>query len=137
MPLTLRTTELQYKDSHNVYHGINAVAEKPTADVIADLNAAINNVADQINAQKTRADEIIEDAQTAVDNIDAQRGTMIAAIADAAGLGTDTTFTQQGMAADSKTVGDMRAAVLSGEASDGSYHLGLYLDSEGDLCQID
>ena len=69
MPLTLKTTELQYKDSHNVYHGINAVAEKPTADVIADLDAAIEERQDTVegilDAQETRGAQITSAAQSA------------------------------------------------------------------------
>lgn len=121
MPLTLRTTELQYKDSHNVYHGINAVAEKPTADVIADLDAAIEERQDTVegilDAQETRGTQITSAAQSAVDGIEGQKNTMIASIASVAGMGTDTTLTQSGVAADAKVAGDKISEIKSALSS--------------------
>lgn len=130
MPLTLKTTELQYKDSHNVYHGINAVAEKPTADVIADLDAAIEERQDTVDgildAQETRGAQITSAAQSAVDGIEGQKNTMIASIASVAGMGTDTTLTQSGVAADAKVTGDKISEIKSALTSvqDFAYDLG-------------
>ena len=88
MPVIIKTREMQYKDNAGVYHGINAVAEKKTSEIIADM------------------DDAVQAMQEAADGIDAQRETMIASIASVAGQGTDTTLTQSGVAADAKAAGD-------------------------------
>lgn len=49
---------------------------------------------------------VVSQAQAAVDGIEAQRDEILQSIADAAELGTDTTLTTQGMAADAKATGD-------------------------------
>lgn len=63
------------------------------------------------------------------------------------GLGTaataniDTTLTIAGAAADAKATGDavgeLKSALTSGTQADAIYHLGFYLDANGDLCQVE
>lgn len=51
-------------------------------------------------------EQTVRDAQDALDGIEDQKNTMIASIASVAGMGTDTTLTQSGVAADAKSAGD-------------------------------
>lgn len=129
MPVIIKTSEMQYKDGNGDYHGINAVAEKKVSEQIADLDAAItaretridNDIDDldaeidalgsRIDSESTRANGIISQMQTAVDDIENQEQTMIARIASVAGQGTDTTLSQSGVAADAKATGDLKAAL--------------------------
>lgn len=105
MPVTIRTTDMKYKDSQGNYVGINGVAERTTAEMVADVEAAgADTIAD--------VQQAIADSQAALNGIDAQRNTMIAAIASVAGQGTDTTFTQSGVAADAAEVGKLKSALL-------------------------
>lgn len=104
MPVTIRTTDMKYKDSQGNYVGINGVAERTTAEMIADVEAAgADTIAD--------VQQAIAASQAALDGIDAQRNTMIAAIASVAGQGTDTTFTQSGVAADAAAVGTLKGEI--------------------------
>ena len=86
MSVIIKTGEFQYKGTDGTYHGINTVAEKKVEDQINDLNSTL-------------------------DSVESQRQTMIASIASVAGQGTDTTFTQSGVAADAKAVGDIKSAL--------------------------
>lgn len=36
-----------------------------------------------------------------------------------------------------KEVGDLKSALTSGTQADAIYHLGFYLDANGDLCQVE
>jgi hypothetical protein len=53
----------------------------------------------------------------------------------------DSTLTQTGQAADAKAAGDavseLRNTLKSGDEEDAIYHLGFYLDENGDLCQVE
>ena len=53
----------------------------------------------------------------------------------------DSTLTQSGQAADAKATGDeledLKSALLSGAEEDAIWHLGFYLDENGDLCQVE
>lgn len=55
---------------------------------------------------QARMDEILAEAEAGVADIEEQRDTILASIAAAAQLGTDTTLTTAGMAADAKATGD-------------------------------
>lgn len=100
MSVIIKTSEMQYKDSNGVYHGVNAVAEKKIADQVAEIDAALT-------AQETRIATDISTMQSAADRIESQRQTMIASIASVAGQGTDTTLTQSGVAADAAACGSI------------------------------
>lgn len=88
MPVTLHIGELKYKDRHNIYHGVNAVAEKKLSDFEEDV------------------DEVISSAQSAVNNLEAEKDTIAQTVASMAQLGTDTALSTAGMAADAKAAGD-------------------------------
>ena len=53
----------------------------------------------------------------------------------------DSTLAVSGAAADAKktgdAIGDLKSALKSGEEQDAVYHLGFYLDENGDLCQVE
>ena len=49
----------------------------------------------------------------------------------------DVTLTVSGGFADAKTVGDIFENIKSGEEQYADYHLGFYLDENGDLNQVD
>lgn len=53
----------------------------------------------------------------------------------------DATLTHSGQAADAKAtgdeIGDLKSALLSGAEEDAIWHLGFYLDENGDLCQVE
>lgn len=61
---------------------------------------------DDVPELQARMDEILAEAEAGVADIEEQRDTILASIASAAQLGTDTTLTTAGMAADAKATGD-------------------------------
>lgn len=91
-------------------------AQEIIDDNAAQAQIAINNAAANAQARvdttvadvQTSVNEVISNAQTAVNNLDSQRQTMMESIASVAGQGTDTTFTQPGVAADAKEVGNLK-----------------------------
>ena len=70
--------------------------------------ATVNLVSlfDNVPELQARMDEILAEAEAGVADIEEQRDTILASIAAAAQLGTDTTLTTAGMAADAKATGD-------------------------------
>lgn len=122
MPVIIRSADMKYKDSQGRYIGVNAVAERATADMIADIEevAAQQRMAIEEAGAETIEDveQAVADSQAAVAGIDAQRETMIAAIANVAGQGTDSTFTQPGVAADAAAVGALNSAINSIQLTD-------------------
>lgn len=56
-------------------------------------------------------------------------------------IAIDPTLTIAGAAADAKAtgdeIGDLKSALKSGDEEDAIYHLGFYLDENGDLCQVE
>ena len=139
MPVNIRTTDMKYKDSQGNYVGINGVAERTTAEMVADVEAAgADTIAD--------VQQAVAASQAALDGIDAQRNTMIAAIASVAGQGTDTTFTQAGVAADAAEVGKLKSAIKQEQISSfaGSFDASLFESgyinlnlSVGEQCNYD
>lgn len=41
MPITIKPTEMRYRDEEGEYHGLNAVAERTTAEMIAQVAESI------------------------------------------------------------------------------------------------
>lgn len=119
MPVTLKRTQMSYKDSHDRYVSVDVVAEKTTAELVADIEEVGEQYLNDIEASGTATIENVEqavaDSQTAVAGIDAQRDAMIAAIASVAGQGTDTSLTQIGVAADAAAVGSLKSAITFDE----------------------
>ena len=119
MPVTIKTGVLNYKDSYDQYVGVDVVADNTTASRVAAINSAANtklSAIEQTGASTiSQVETAVADSQAAVAGIDAQRNTMIAAIASVAGQGTDTTLSQSGVAADAKVVGDLKSALNKDE----------------------
>lgn len=67
---------------------------------------------DSVPELQARMDEILAEAEAGVADIEEQRDTILASIAAAAQLGTDTTLTTSGMAADAKATGDAIHAII-------------------------
>ena len=140
MPVIIRSADMKYKDSQGRYIGVNAVAERATADMIADIEevAAQQRMAIEEAGAGTIEDveQAVADSQAAVAGIDAQRETMIAAIANVAGQGTDSTFTQPGVAADAAAVGALNAALNDIEEDYyGEQTINLYNPDDPDILQ--
>ena len=99
MPVTIKTGVLNYKDSYDQYVGVDVVSDNTTASRVAAINSAADTKLSAI--EQTGVDTVnqvetaVADSQAAVAGIDAQRNTMIAAIASVAGQGTDTTLFQR------------------------------------------
>lgn len=66
----------------------------------------IVNLFNNVPELQARMDEILAEAEAGIADIEEQRDTILASIAAAAQLGTDTTLTTTGMAADAKATGD-------------------------------
>ena len=113
MPAIIKPNKLKIKDANSErYFGIDVVAERATADIIADVQSVGAEVI-------TNVQQAVTDSQTAVDSIDAQRDAMIAAIAGVASQGTDPTLTQPGVAADAAAVGTLKTGF--NETVNGAY----------------
>ena len=115
MPVTIKTGVLNYKDSYDQYVAVDVVSDNTTASRVAAINSAADtklSAIEQTGASTiSQVETAVADSQAAVAGIDAQRNTMIAAIASVAGQGTDTTLSQSGVAADAKAVGDLKSAL--------------------------
>ena len=125
MPINIKKNQLYFKDPvSGTYEGIDVVADKTTEERITEINAAGTTQVGLVNAAGattisavqtavTNAQAAVSAAETAVNGIEVQRDTIIAAIASVAGQGTDTTLTQSGVAADAKATGDELGSVSS------------------------
>ena len=60
------------------------------------------------------------------DNVDPETGYVL-----------DSSLTMSNAAAPADKVGDLKSALKSGKEEDAIYHLGFYLDEDGDLCQVE
>lgn len=118
MPYTLKTNQISVKDPvTGEYQGVDILTEQTEQGLIAELQAEgttqvnrITQAAADVQAAVDQAEidaaEIISDTQTAVNALEAQKNTIAQTVASMAELGTDTTLTTTGMAADAKTTGD-------------------------------
>lgn len=110
MPYVLKPNKLYVKDPESSeFLPQNIITYQTTQEVIEQVEAAGASTISEVQ-------QAVSDSQTAVASIDAQRDTMIAAIASVAGQGTDTTLTQSGVAADAKAAGSAIDALKYGEA---------------------
>lgn len=122
MPYTLKTSQISVKDPETgEYSGVDILAEQTEQGLIAELQAEgttqvnrINQAAVDVQAAVDQAESdaatIISDTQTSVNTLEAQKNTIAQTIASMAELGTDTTLSTPGMAADAGAVGELKSA---------------------------
>lgn len=119
MPYTLKTNQISVKDPETgEYSGVDILAEQTEQGLIAELqaegttqvnriNQAAVDVQSAVDKAETDAAKIISDTQTSVNALEAQKNTIAQTVASMAKLGTDTTLSTPGMAADAGAVGDL------------------------------
>ena len=141
MPYTLKTQQISVKDPDSgEYIGVDVLAEQNKESLIAEIqsegdlqvervdqksaeilaagdaqvtriNQTGTNVQTLVDQEEARAQQIVTDAQTSLNTLEAQKNTIAETVASMAELGTDTTLTTPGMAADAKAVGDVKGEV--------------------------
>lgn len=119
MPYTLKTNQISVKDPETgEYSGVDILAEQTEQGLIAELQAEgttqvnrINQAAVDVQAAVDQAESdaatIISSTQTSINTLEAQKNTIAQTVASMAELGTDTTLSTPGMAADAGAVGDL------------------------------
>lgn len=119
MPYTLKTNQISVKDPETgEYSGVDILAEQTEQGLIAELqaegttqvnriNQAAVDVQSAVDKAETDAAKIISDTQTSVNTLETQKNTIAQTVASMAELGTDTTLSTPGMAADAGAVGDL------------------------------
>ena len=95
----------------------DAEAAQTAREAAEEAKTAAEASASEIGDMLDGMAESVSQAQAAVDGIEAQKDTMIASIASIAGMGTDTTLSQTGVAADANATGDAVGALQSATAS--------------------
>lgn len=115
MPYTLKPNKLFVKDPDGGgFLAQNVIAEQTTEEMVAEIQtegtAIKNNIVNQLN-------QAISDSQTAIDTLETQKDNIVEAVASMAELGTDTSLSVAGMAADAKATGDavndLKSVVIS------------------------
>lgn len=104
MPYTLKPNKLFVKDPEGGgFLAQNVIAEQTTEEMVAEIQtegtAIKNTIVNQLN-------QAISDSQTAIDTLETQKDNIVEAVASMAELGTDTSLSVAGMAADAKATGD-------------------------------
>lgn len=119
MPYTLKTNQISVKDPETgEYSGVDILAEQTEEGLIAEIQAegttqvnriiqAAVDVQSAVDKAETDAAKIISDTQTSVNTLESQKNTIAQTVASMAELGTDTTLSTPGMAADAGAVGDL------------------------------
>lgn len=127
MPYTLKTQQISVKDPDTgEYSGVDILTEQTEQGLIAEIQAegevqiarieqAGIDASDAIDQMSDEVQEIIAETQAAINDFDSQKNTIAAAVASMANLGTDTTFSTAGMAADAKATGAVKAALADVE----------------------
>lgn len=123
MPYTLKTNQISVKDPETgEYSGVDILAEQTEQGLIAELqaegttqvnriNQAAVDVQSAVDKAETDAAKIISDTQTSVNTLESQKNTIAQTVASMAELGTDTTLSTPGMAADAGAVGDLNRQI--------------------------
>lgn len=129
MPYTLKTSQISVKDPETgEYSGVDILAEQTEQGLIAELQAEgttqvnrINQAAVDVQAAVDQAESdaatIISDTQTSINTLEAQKNTIAQTVASMAELGTDTTLSTPGMAADAGAVGDLSRQLSDAESA--------------------
>ena len=108
MPFTIKQGLMKYRDENGEYHAINTVAEKTTAEMVAEIEQVGEDTVDSVQDQ---VDDIVADAQEAVNTLESQKNTIAQTVASMAELGTDDTLSTPGMAADAAATGSLKSAL--------------------------
>lgn len=128
MPYTLKTSQISVKDPETgEYSGVDILAEQTEEGLIAELQAEgttqvnrINQAAVDVQAAVDQAESdaatIISSTQSSINTLEAQKNTIAKTVASMAELGTDTTLSTPGMAADAGAVGELNQRLC--EAAD-------------------
>lgn len=123
MPYTLKTNQISVKDPETgEYSGVDILAEQTEQGLIAELQAEgttqvnrINQAAVDVHAAVDQAESdaatIISSTQSSINTLEAQKNTIAQTVASMAELGTDTTLSTPGMAADAGAVGELRSVI--------------------------
>ena len=118
MPYTLKTQQISVKDPDSgEYIGVDVLAEQTKEGLIAELqaegdiqieriNQAAVDVQSAVDQAETEAQQLISSTQSSLNTLESQKDTIAQTIASMAELGTDTTLTTAGMAADAQKTGD-------------------------------
>lgn len=118
MPYTLKTQQISVKDPDSgEYIGVDVLTEQTKEGLIAELqaegdtqieriNQAAVDVQSAVDQAETEAQQLISSTQSSLNTLETQKDTIAQTIASMAELGTDTTLTTAGMAADAKATGD-------------------------------
>ena len=85
---------------------VNSAGTTQVGNVNSAGDAQVQAVADKGDETISEVEQAVADAQDAVDSLEAQKNTIAQTIASMAQLGTDTTLSTPGMAADAKATGD-------------------------------
>lgn len=129
MPYTLKTNQISVKDPETgEYSGVDILAEQTEQGLIAELQAEgttqvnrINQAAVDVQAAVDQAESdaatIISNTQTSINTLEAQKNTIAQTVASMAELGTDTTLSTPGMAADAGAVGDLNRQISDLESA--------------------
>lgn len=145
MPYTLKPNKIFVKNPDGTgYLPQNIITDRATSDTVADIEAAGQAAVDRVNTT-------ISNAQSDIADLESREATIASAIASMAELGTDTTLSVSGMAADAKATGDeitqLKSALNTLENTESDYTvegsfanlmyetIGLYVDENGDICQ--
>lgn len=135
MPYTLKTNQISVKDPETgEYSGVDILAEQTEEGLIAEIqaegttqvnriNQAAVDVQSAVDKAETDAAKIISDTQTSVNTLESQKNTIAQTVASMAELGTDTTLSTPGMAADAGAVGDLSRQISDVESALSDFQL--------------
>lgn len=119
MSYILKTHQISVKDpATGQYSGVDILAEQTEQGLIAELQAEgttqvnrIGQAAVDVQAAVDKAESdaagIISETQQSINTLEREKNTIAATVASMAELGTDTTLTTPGMAADAGAVGEL------------------------------
>lgn len=123
MSYILKTHQISVKDpTTGQYSGVDILAEQTEQGLIAELQAEgttqvnrIGQAAVDVQAAVDKAESdaagIISETQQSINTLEREKNTIAATVASMAELGTDTTLTTPGMAADAAAVGELNRQI--------------------------
>lgn len=110
MSVRIKSALMKVKNSDGEYVDLDTLAvTQTTQEAISEIESAVAGVQDIVDDAETRAATVastVSAAETAITNLENQKNDIVQSVASMAELGTDTTLTVAGMAADAKATGD-------------------------------